>query len=192
MVGIFYGGDSVFAAEPPSDIYKAIGGVVLHDRGPLSDAHEHGVDVNAEVQFKSPDWRMWRMIGSPYPTVGITPNFNGETSAAYAGLTYEIDLGNETVARYLDGFNQNMFLSLGIGAAAHNGPLHKDPVGCRDDSDCGFGHRVIAHLSMELGYKLTAQDGIGIFIDHMSHRYVLPGENEGVDHIGIRYYFHPW
>lgn len=192
VVGVYGANAPAFAAEPVSYIYKGIGGVVLHDRGPLSDAHEHGIDINAEVQFQPPHWQIWDLIGAPYPTVGITPNFNGETSAAYAGFTYEISLANQTISPYVGSINNNMFLSLGIGAAVHNGPLHKDPVGCRDDSDCGFGHPVIAHLSAELGYKLSDRDGVGIFVDHMSHRWVLPGENEGVDHIGIRYYFHPW
>jgi lipid A 3-O-deacylase len=173
-------------------IYKGIIGVVAHDRGPLSDGFEHGTDPNFEIQFMPPNWSWWSMIGSPYPTVGMTPNFNGETSAAYASLTYEASLANDRVAPYVWGVNNDMFLTGGIGATIHNGPLHKDTVNCQEDSDCGFGHRVIAHLSLETGYKLSANDGIGLFIDHMSHRWVLPGENEGVDHIGLRYYFRPW
>jgi hypothetical protein len=30
---------------------------------------------------------------------------------------------------------------------------------------------------------------MSLFYDHMSHRGVLPGEIEGIDHIGIRYHF---
>ncbi len=164
------------AAYPPL-FHKIIVGVLVHDLGPTSDRHESGIDPHAELQFRQPSWKIWKKIGNPYPTLGITPNLQGDTSAAYAGLTYEFALPHD------------FFASGGIGIAIHDGPLHKDWFNCGRDSDCGFGHRILPHFSAEIGYKLHEKQAIGIFYDHMSHKHILPGENEGIDHIGLRYHY---
>lgn len=165
--------------------HKVILGVFLHDRGPTSDKHEDGVDPHAELQFAPPKGTVWRMIGSPYPTIGVTPNFSGGTSALYGGLTYEYDFSNHFSSKPLS----NLFLAGAIGAALHDGPLHKDNGRCVTESDCGFGWRVIPRFSAEIGYKIGHDNAVSLFYDHMSHRKILPGENEGVDHIGLRYHF---
>lgn len=169
--------------------HKLVFGVLVHDRGPTSDGHEGGVDPNWEIQLKPPDWRYWRWIGSPAPTAGMTPNFNGDTSAFYAGLTYEFSLSNQLADRWTRNLSKNLFLSGGVSAALHTGPLHKEKIGCREDSDCGFGYRVLPRLNIELGTYFRGNQGLSLFYDHMSHKGVLPGENEGIDHLGIRYHF---
>lgn len=55
-------------------------GVLAHDRGPFSDQHEKGVDLNLEAQFAP-----LTFPGSPRPHLGFTANFEGDTSVAYAG-----------------------------------------------------------------------------------------------------------
>ena len=145
-------------------------GVLGHDQGPASDHHEHGINLNLEVQFAPLDF-----LGSPRPHVGLTPNFNGYTSMAYAGLTYLLYQRNKW---FLDGF---------ISAAAHDGPLHKDPYGCARYSDCGYGVRVMPRFGLEIGYRLNDKSAITLFSDHMSHKWVIPGENEGLEHTGLRY-----
>jgi len=178
------GGDS----SPLPSIHKLVFGLFLHDRGPASDRHENGVDPNWEIQLKPPEWKYWNWIGAPAPMAGMTPNFNGHTSAFYAGLNYEFSLSNRIVDRLTQNLTRNLFLSGGISAALHNGPLHKDKIGCREDSDCGFGYRVLPRLNIELGTYFRGNQGLSLFYDHMSHKGVLPGENEGIDHIGIRYH----
>jgi hypothetical protein len=176
--------------EPHKPLFhKIVFGIVLHDRGPTSDRHESGVDPNLEIQFKPPAWRYWRWIGAPAPMVGMTPNFNGDTSVWYGGLTYEFSLSNKLTDDLTGGLTRNLFLSGGISAAIHNGPLHKDKQGCNAKSDCGFGYRVLPRLNIELGTYSSGKHGLSLFYDHMSHKHVLPGENEGIDHIGIRYHF---
>lgn len=69
-------------------LYKTVFGLFLHDRGPLSDRHENGVDPNWELQFNPPQLRVWRWIGSPNPMIGITPNFKGDTGVLYLGVNY--------------------------------------------------------------------------------------------------------
>lgn len=170
--------------SPLPAIHKLVFGLFLHDRGPASDRHESGVDPNWEIQLTPPQWKYWSWIGSPSPMAGMTPNFNGDTSAFYAGLNYEFSLSN----RLTDGLTRNLFISGGLSAALHNGPLHKEKIGCREDSDCGFGYRVLPRLNIELGSYFRGNQGLSLFWDHMSHKGVLPGENEGIDHIGIRYH----
>jgi hypothetical protein len=164
-------------------------GLLLHDRGPASDRNESGLDLNWELQFRRPEWEIWRWLGSPFTMIGATPNFNGGTSVLYGGISYELILSDRLTEALSYDFTKELFLSGGLSAALHNGPLHKNKVGCRENSDCGFGYRVLPRLSLELGAYFWSKHGVSLFYDHMSHKGVLPGENEGIDHIGIRYHF---
>ncbi|MGE5217607.1 MAG: acyloxyacyl hydrolase [Chloroflexota bacterium] len=169
-------------------VHKLVFGLFLHDRGPASDRHERGVDPNWEIQLKPPEWKYWKWIGSPAPMAGMTPNFNGDTSVFYAGLNYEFSLSNRFTDRLTDNLTKNLFVSGGLSAALHNGPLHKNKIGCEENSDCGFGYRVLPRVNVEFGTYFLGNQGISVFWDHMSHKGILPGENEGIDHIGVRYH----
>jgi hypothetical protein len=46
---------------------------------------------------------------------------------------------------------------------------------------------MLPRLGMEIGYRITSGRSMGLFYDHMSHKWVIGGENEGIDHIGLRY-----
>lgn len=159
---------AVGAAREASPILAI--GVLAHDLGPLSDYHERGVDLNVEVLFTP-----LNLPGSPRPHIGATLNFSGDTSAAYAGLTFPF---HESRRWFMNGF---------IGGAIHDGPLHKDPVRCQLYSDCGFGVRYLPHFGLNYGYYLTNGHAISLYWDHMSHKWVIEGENEGIDHLGLRY-----
>ncbi len=150
--------------------WQIAGGVLAHDRGPLSDAHENGVDINLEIQFSPLDFP-----GTPRSHLGFTLNFTGDTSVAYAGLVFRF---KETPHWFLDGF---------IDGVTHNGPLHKDPIRCQQFSDCGYGTRFMPRFGLETGYKLKPDTSLALLVDHMSHKWVIEGENEGLDHIGLRY-----
>ena len=177
-------------ADAPSEpwVHKTIFGLLLHDRGPFSDRHEKGVDPHWELQLNPPKWRAWRWLGSPNPMFGLTPNFNGDTSAFYAGLNYELSLANRWTDDLTRNLTKNLFVGANLSVALHNGPLHKDEIGCRERSDCGFGYRGLPRLGFEIGGYFAERHGLSLFYDHMSHKGVLPGENEGIDHIGIRYH----
>ena len=154
-----------------------VAGVLLHDQGILSDHHEDGLDLNLEVEFARLGGTFWHKMGSPRPHIGTTLNYNGDTSIIYGGLTYEFDM------------SRNLFFNLLFGLAMHNGPLHKDEQGCKADSDCGFGSRMLFHFGLEAGVKLPRKQAISLFLDHVSQGYLLAEENEGIDHFGIRYRF---
>lgn len=170
-------------------LHKTVFGIFLHDRGPASDRHESGVDPNWEIQFNAPKGKQWQWIGSPYSMIGVTPNFKGATSVFYGGLNYEFSPSNKLTDKLTYSLTKDLFLAGGASLALHNGPLHKNKVGCEESSDCGFGYRVLPRLAIELGTTLWRNYGVSLFYDHMSHKGILPGENEGIDHIGIRYHY---
>lgn len=145
-------------------------GILAHDRGFAADKHESGVDLNLEVLFAPLDF-----AGSPRPHLGATLNFAGDTSVAYAGVSFP---AFERAAWFTD---------LLLSAAIHDGPLHKDPAGCDAYSNCGYGIRVMPRFGVEAGYRLPGEAALSLYYDHMSHKWIIGGENEGLDHIGIRY-----
>ena len=177
-------------ADLPTEpwVHKSIFGLMLHDRGPFSDRHESGVDPNAELQLNPPKWPAWQWLGSPSPMVGLMLNFKGDTSVFYAGLNYELSLSNRWTDERTGNLTRALFIGASLSAALHTGPLHKNSVGCKERSDCGFGYRVLPRLGIEVGTYFAGRHGLSIFYDHMSHKGILPGENEGIDHVGIRYH----
>lgn len=155
---------------------RLVGGVFLHDRGLAADRHEEGFDLNLEAQFKVPEWTPWRWIGSPRPHVGVTFSLNDETSLLYSGLTYEADLPGR------------LFAAAHGGLAIHDGMMHqKDTERCATESDCGFGSRVLFRGGLELGVRISGDTSVSLLWDHVSHGRLLASENEGIDHIGLRY-----
>lgn len=113
--------------------------------------------------------------GSLRPHLGATLNFIGETSAIYGGLTYERALSRKS------------FGAVAASPVVHNGPLHKEPEVCDEDSDCGFGSRVLPRFAVEAGMRPAEGETVSLFFDHLSDAGFLADENEGIDHIGIRY-----
>lgn len=167
-----------FADSDPSK-GKLLGGLMVHDRGMMADRHESGYDLNIEYQFAVPQWEGWRWIGSPRPHVGATVSLNGETSIAYTGLTYEFDLGGP------------FFVDALGGLAVHNGMMHQpDANRCSQESDCGFGSRVLMHGGLEIGARITDDASVSLLWDHVSHGKLFASENEGIDHVGLRYAIH--
>jgi hypothetical protein len=163
-------------ADAPSEplVHKTIFGLLLHDRGPFSDRHESGVDPNWEVQFNPPKWPAWRWIGAPEPMLGVTPSFNGDTSSFYGGLSYEWSLSNRWTDELSGNLTKQLFIGASLSVALHNGPLHKDKIGCDERSDCGFGYRALPRLGFEVGGYFADKLGVSVFYDHMSPRAAKP------------------
>ena len=166
-------------------------GIVLHDIGFISDKREKGVDPNWEIQFNRPEWGWWRWVGSPYPILGATPNFVGDTSAFYFGFTYEFSLSNKFLDSLTYDLTKSLWISGTFSTAVHTGPLHKNDTKCKEDSDCGFGSRVLPRIALEMGYTFWKNHAISLFFDHMSHGSLGCSciQNEGIDHTGVRYHF---
>jgi hypothetical protein len=121
---------------------------------------------------------------------GATPNFNGDTSEYYAGFAWQVSLSSNFLDNLTNDFSKRLWVSGGLSAAVHTGPLKKDVTGCRLDNDCGFGTRVLPRLQLEIGATFWRNHAISFFGDHMSGGRAFGGsQNEGIDHIGLRYHF---
>ncbi len=175
---------ALLAVLPPETVPAAnglgvdrlAGGFFLHDRGLAADRHEDGFDINLEAQFDPPEWAPWQWIGSPRPHVGATLSLNDETSLLYSGLTYEADLPGR------------LFAAAHGGLAIHDGMMHqKETERCAAESDCGFGSRVLFRGGLELGVRISGDTSVSLLWDHVSHGRLLASENEGIDHVGLRY-----
>jgi lipid A 3-O-deacylase len=195
VLGAASGAESAASNADKSEVKpwvrKVAFGILLHDVGPISDQRENGVDPNWELQFNRPEWKWWRWVGSPFPMVGATPNFNGDTSAFYVGIAYEFSLSNDFTDELTYNLTKTLWASGGVSAAVHTGPLHKNETDCKVDNDCGFGYRVIPRIYVEFGSYFRKDHGLSLFLDHMSRRGVgsAKKQNEGIDHFGIRYHF---
>ena len=143
------------------------GGIYAHDIDFWSFNREEGPDVNAELLFTSPDFL--EAIWSPRPHLGATVNTQGDTSHAYAGLTWEYPLAST-------GF----FIDGNLGLSVNNGKRDTD-----DPDRKSLGSPVLFRLGAAVGYNLTEQVNISLQFEHMSNAY-LANENEGMDNLGLR------
>jgi len=143
-------------------------GALRHDASIYSTQEEDSdIDANVELLFTSPDFL--RYIWSPRPHVGVTGNFGGETSQAYLGLTWDIDLF------------AGIFIELGIGASVHNGELDTG-----DPYRKNLGCRWLFRESGSLGYRISERHNISVMLDHLSNA-ELCDRNDGIDSMGLRW-----
>jgi lipid A 3-O-deacylase len=143
------------------------GGILAHDAVPTLTHKELGADINLEVLFHSPDFLSF--LWSPRPHVGFAVNTSGDTSQLYAGLTWEWD------------FWRNMFASLALGGAIHDGDLD-----VRSNDQKELGCRVLFRQAVELGYRFGQRHSLSLYIDHLSNAGICD-QNEGLELLGIRY-----
>jgi lipid A 3-O-deacylase len=149
-------------------------GVLRHDAGIFGTHKEAGVDLNGELRFVSPD--ILKAIWAPRPHVGVSVNTIGNTSQAYAGLTWTFTLADGLVRA-----NDRLFLDVSFGGAVHDGDIHTE-----NDERKALGSRVLFHGALELGWAFTPGQSISILLDHMSNAN-LGSKNEGLDNLGLRY-----
>lgn len=155
------------------------GGILSHDvifpdrhdlrwPNPFRNDRESGVDVNGEVMFVSPAFL--DILFAPRPHAGLMINSAGDTSSAYAGLTWD---GKWESGVFLEGF---------LGMAVHDG---KRRNGNPDRIE--FGSRALFRLGGEVGWRYDDTHGISVIWDHMSNAGLISSKNQGIDNIGIRY-----
>lgn len=141
-------------------------GVLAHDVSVLSFNRESGTDVNAEVLFTSPSWLS--ALGAPRPHLGGTLNLSGNTSMAYAGLTWSMPLA------------PGIFVEGMLGGARHDGHLELD-----DRSRKALGRRFLFRIGAALGLEVTEHINFLLVYDHVSNAN-LDTNNEGLDMVGVR------
>lgn len=142
-------------------------GVLGHDVGVFGTNHEDGIDINGEVLFSSPDFLA--PIWSPRPHVGVAVNTAGNTSVAYAGVTWTWQP------------TERFFFDFSFGPAIHNGKLDTN-----DPDRVSLGSRVLFRESASIGFNLTERHSISVYLAHISNAN-LADRNEGMDNLGIRW-----
>ena len=144
-------------------------GLLAHDVNHLwsGSRAEEGIDLNAELIFSRPAWHLFK--GSLQPNIGFSVNDSGGTSKVYGGVLWQIES------------NRNWFLSIGLGAALHNGELDTD-----QSDQKSLGSRVLFRVPIEIGVAFDKRHRIAVMFDHISNAY-LADPNEGMDTLGLRY-----
>ncbi|MBF0307613.1 MAG: acyloxyacyl hydrolase [Alphaproteobacteria bacterium] len=153
------------AAAQVGPISEVRGGLLAHDVAILGSHEEEGVDVNAEILFRSP--QVLRPLLAPRPHVGVDVNTLGDTSVAYAGLTWQTDIGP-------------LWGALAFGGAVHDGEIDEKP-GAK-----GLGSRALFRLAGEVGWYASPHVSISLLYDHYSNA-TLAEDNEGLNNLGLRF-----
>jgi lipid A 3-O-deacylase len=148
-------------------------GSLGHDVAFLGDNIEHGPDVNIEMLFTSPD--LLSVIGSPRPHIGADINTAGQTSNAYAGLSWGV-----SVIQNLFRPDDFIFAQGSLGGAYQDGYTGPAPRGRKD-----LGSPVLFRESVEIGYQVTPTISLSALLDHISNAN-LASHNAGITSAGGR------
>lgn len=132
---------------------------------------ETGVALNAEALFQPLPWSsgfpaLDRVI-QPRPHIGATINAGGDTSLAYAGLSWTIPL-----------YRDWLFAEASIGGALHNGPLEAPGVA---SYGCSWAFRE----TLSLGLNVTEDWSLLGTFEHMSNADFCD-YNRGLTNAGVR------
>ncbi len=129
---------------------------------------EDGIAMNAELLFPHLGPRTGGPLDtflSPRPHIGAQINTEGDTSLAYAGLTWDI------------WFSEILFIEASFGGAVHDGPT--------DDSGDSFGCSVNFRESASIGIALAENWRLLATVSHMSNA-GLCDENSGLTSGGLQ------
>ena len=145
-------------------IHELRGGVLVHDVDMWAAGDiEDGASFNGELAFRS----FGSLLGGQLrPAVGLSYAGGNRTSYGYADARWEYTAGR-------------FFFGLGLGAAVHDGELHREP-GRKD-----LGSRVLFHIPIEAGVQLTDANRLSLYFEHVSNAW-LADPNPGMDNIGLR------
>ena len=160
-------------ATPGQIIDEVKAGLLAHDVGFLGDHTERGFDVDIEMLFTSPD--LLAVIGSPRPHIGADINTAGQTSDAFAGLTWGISL-IQNLFRPGDA----IFMTGSLGGAYQDGYIDNAPLGRKR-----LGSPILFRESAELGYQVTPTISVSAILDHISNAN-LGQHNAGITSAGAR------
>ncbi len=161
------------AAQGGGIVDEAKIGLMAHDIT-LGGRHlETGDDISGEILFTSPSFL--KIIGAPRPHLGGWVNTDGNTDAAYFGLTWGLPIFKHIIG------NSDAFTIYGsLGGAVHDGYENGAPLGRKK-----LGSPVLFRESVELGYQITPVYSISAIVDHISNAN-LGSHNAGITNAGAR------
>jgi hypothetical protein len=166
--GAAWTGDALDAGDP-FKIEEFRIGVLAHD---AEDSNgEEGADLNFEIVTSRVGWATGRRLLDhffmPRLHLGASLNFEGETSQAYAGFTWQTQI------------TDRVFFESSFGASVHDGEIG-------DDAGTSFGCTVNFRESASLGVDLSGEWRMMVTFDHMSNA-GLCGQNDGLTNAGVRF-----
>jgi hypothetical protein len=157
-------------------------GVLDHDVHFLG-GKEKGIDFNPEVKFESPISYSWAQslpwylswTAQPRPTVGAQLNSLHYTNQYYLGATWTWQVLSD-VLQPGDGVTVGWFFGPGFndGEVVATQPDRKS-----------LGSNVLFREALEVGYRITPQYQISVYMDHVSNG-GLDRENQSLNDIGAR------
>jgi len=154
------------AGPSHSFIDEARLGGLAHDLE--SNKDEDGGDINGEILLHRLGARSadpLDILLTPRPHIGASINTSGDTSVAYAGLTWDF------------WFTNNLFIEASFGGAVHDGPT--------DDSSSSFGCTANFREAAAIGLALSDHWRILATVSHMSNA-GLCDQNQGLTSAGVQ------
>jgi hypothetical protein len=106
----------------------------------------------------------------PRAHVGGSVNTNGDTSFAYAGLTWTVDI------------TAQIFIEGTFGGAVHNGNTDRIVV---DPNQNALGCSPLFRESASLGYRFTPNWSLMATVEHLSNA-GLCSQNRGLTNVGVK------
>ena len=149
-------------------------GIAAHDVGFFGRQKEDGLVSSFEFLFREINYNLF-LLGTPRPHIGAHINMSGNTSQAYAGLTWGYKLPKK------------MFFNFSWGMAYHDGATIHSVSDIKTDKK-ELGSSLLFREAVEIGWNFYGKDSISLRFDHISNGN-LWGEdaNEGLDTFGIFY-----
>ena len=143
---------------------------------------EDGPNIEGELVFKSPDFLSWAFGPRPYAVASV--NTAGDTNFGGVGLLWNWD------------FAEGWSLEPGLGYVIHDGEVDPqfapgDPAFLELSSrKVFFGSEDLFRTSLAINRDLSPVSGLQLQYEHLSHGQILGnGRNQGIDNIGIRFYY---
>ena len=149
-------------------------GFANHDVGFFGRQKEDGIDSSFEFLFREINYNLlW--LGTPRPHIGSTINMTGDTSQAYAGVTWGYKLP------------KRMFFNFSWGLAYHDGDKIHSATNVQTDKK-ELGSSILSREAVEIGWNFYGKDSISLRLDHISNANLWgEGTNEGLDTFAVLY-----
>ena len=131
-------------------------------------------NVTGEILFQKPFTTadLFTSYFIPRPHLGGSINFRGDTSFAYAGLTWTVDI------------TPRFFVEASFGGAVHNGNTESNPALIPPDRSA-LGCSPLFRESGSVGVRLSANWNLMATVEHLSNAGAC-SENRGLTNIGAR------
>lgn len=137
-----------------------------------AEGRDGSANLTGEILFAKPFTAsdLFTSYFIPRPHVGGSLNLDGQTSFAYAGLSWTIDI------------TPNVFVEGSFGGAVHNGKDSDHPLSDRKSLGCS----PLFRESGSVGVRLSANWSVMATIEHLSDGGTCSDENRGLTNVGAR------